>query len=239
MEYRNDRESIFNFYSSRMPYYNFDLEKKCNNMLKQIGINELFFFKKSLNDKWNNKGGKLQIYNSTLLEIEEKYHIDKNYLTSSINGIFFNNKYNDMIPLEIFNEVFDTPFYAEYYENIYNTFNYIKNSIYRNLTEDKGSNISKDSLLRDYVQKQSIAYNDLKYIADYLNSINHDGILRSSVSDELLKNCSSINSNSMSKSVLAEAIAFGTTLEKLESKNYEDSKRLLYLPNYEWVSRKI
>lgn len=31
--------------------------------------------------------------------------------------------------------------------------------------------------------------------------------------------------------IFIDAIAFGTTKEKLENKNYEDAKKLLYLPH--------
>lgn len=235
MKNKVEKENIFDFCSCRIAYYDFNLESECSNILGQLDINELFFFKKSLRDKTNNKGGKFQIYNSTLLEIEKKYHIEPKYLTSTINGVFFNNRDTSIIPLEIFNEVFDIPFYVKYYEGIYNTFNYIKNTIYMHLNEDKNNSISKDILFKDYYQKQCIAYSNLEDIVEYLNSINSECILKSSVCDDILIN--NIKNN-LNKSVLAEAIAFGTTLEKLESNNYEDSKRLLYLPSHEWTYRK-
>ncbi len=217
------------FSSSRMPYYTEENEKSCNNIMEQITIDELAFFTQTFHTS-GNRNGKInysrasaylaKIYNTSVDEIE------KLSFAPNCSPCF---KKLPFIKMEKF---FEEEYFVTGYENIYNTYNYIKNYIYQCLLTNPDA--TKKEIFKDYELKQILVIKNLREIAKYLydDIVEIEGLRMSVPGHSGLKRTSIKTSSGISfnQERMVEAVAFGTTLDKLKDANYEDSKRLLYLP---------
>ena len=109
------------------------------------------------------------------------------------------------------------------YEGAYNTLNFIKNRFYA---------VGSDSVFLDYAAKKAICRLRLGDIAKYILDIKSGTKLKLSIGEVGLVRTmnSGYKSNRPYQNTMVEAFAFGTDLNKLKDENYEDCKRLLYLP---------
>lgn len=117
---------------------------------------------------------------------------------------------------------FDTKHIREY-EGVYNTLNYIKNRIY---------SVKDELIFQDYSEKKSVCQLKLGEIASYIKSIKDGTKLQLSIGNVGLTRSANGTYSHIHpyQQTMIDAVAFGTSLEKLESGNYEDCKRLLFLP---------
>ena len=129
-------------------------------------------------------------------------------------------------------EFFQNQEYVYKCEGSYNSIMYMKEFIYQMLSKD--SNFSFENLFDEKEDKQKLVLEYFQDICKYLYN------LRESVPNSRL----SAFNNKISYAAkneykilkkhqqqFVDMLAFGTTLEKLENKDYEDFNRLLYVPN--------
>ena len=109
------------------------------------------------------------------------------------------------------------------YEGAYNTLNFIKNRFYA---------VGSDSVFLDFDAKKEMCRLRLGDIAKYILDIKSGTKLKLSIGEVGLVRTmnSGYKSNRPYQNTMVEAFAFGTDLNKLKDENYEDCKRLLYLP---------
>ena len=109
------------------------------------------------------------------------------------------------------------------YEGAYNTLNFIKNRFYA---------VGNDSVFLNFAEKKAICRLRLGDIAKYILDIKSGTKLKLSIGEVGLVRTmnSGYKSSRPYQNTMVEAFAFGTDLNKLKDENYEDCKRLLYLP---------
>lgn len=234
---------MLNFYSDRIPYYKQENEETCKKILEEIQFDEMYFFTRSFIDV-GNKGGRIDILSqqtkNPFTDLAEIYRIRPYDLDHLIHGIRINRSFltpmSDKIrkelnvPLGKMEEFFQEDKYIYMYENVFNNYNYIKNYIYKLLLENP--NLTKEDVFTDIMKKQSLVRDNIGEIANYLYNIRGDGELKISVSNGGLKrSANKIGTQiTFAQQRMIEAVAFGTTVDKLEAHDYEDAKRLIYLP---------
>lgn len=125
--------------------------------------------------------------------------------------------------LSMLTEFYRAPKHVYDYEATYNTLNYIRDRFY---------SVGQDSLFNDYSEKKKICELRLGDISRYFLDIKRGTKLKLSIGDTgLVRSANGTYSHIHPyQQTFIEAVAFGTDLEKLEAGNYEDCKRLLYLP---------
>lgn len=224
----NEARITNEFSSGRMPHYQKELEIPCGNILEQIGVNELCFFVRSFMEKGNAVDIRCVSYGEPF-DFQSNYHINIYFIFRKSNyGI---NPYSLLTDgsLKQLDEVFTNTDYIDNYEAVYHTFCYIKDSIYSYLSQYK-EEASKEHFFRDYPEKQELVKTQLQDIAKYLYEVREENGLRMSITNQGLRRTARKVGDGITyhQQRMVEAIAFGTTIEKLEAKNYEDSKRLLY-----------
>lgn len=198
------------FSSGRMLYYRPENESKCLELLDKIYIVEIPFL-------WCSFSNRVNRILSFSGEFEDLYKQKQGFASLMILEKFFSNEEH---------------IYA--YEDVYNTYMYIKNYIYYCFTQK--NIVEFADVFKDYAFKKKLVVKQFPIIADYLYNMKAGTNLRLSVSPYSLcsrDQLSQIPSNyyfSESYKKLAETIAFGTTVEKLQNQDYVDCKRLLYLP---------
>lgn len=234
---------ILNFSSDRIPYYKQENEAVCKKILEEIQFDEMYFFTRSFVDV-GNKGGRIDILSTCtknpFTDLAEIYGIRPYNLDRLIHGIRTDRSFLNMmsdqvqknlnVPLGKMEEFFQEDEYIYMYENVFNNFNYIKNFIYKLLLENP--NLTKEDVFTDIIKKQCFIRDNIGEIASYLYNIRGDVELKMSVSNGGLKrSASKIGTQiTFAQQRMIEAVAFGTTMDKLEAHNYEDAKRLIYLP---------
>lgn len=235
-------EKFSDFSSSYIPYYKKENEEACFEILSDIELNDLYFFVESFYESGNNyrRIDYFEINNKNpLTDMAKIYDTAAFYLRNILGmtrtkNIFSSERiidnYEVIFPLSKLIEFFKISDYAYGYEKTYNNFNYIVNYIYQCL--DVNPNATYNDVFKDFYDKQILVRDNFAEISSYLYSIRGDGDLKLSVSNAGLKrNKDKVASQlTFRQQRLIEAIAFGTTLEKLKMGNYEDSKRLIYLP---------
>lgn len=120
------------------------------------------------------------------------------------------------------------------YQGSYIVYLYVKSVLKEFLKEDTPQT-DKELVYKDYNQKLDLVLTDLSTVASYLLGI------REQIPNSRLALCNSglskvarkVSGTSISvvQNTFASGIAFGTTLEKLENGNYEDAKRLIFIPH--------
>lgn len=116
------------------------------------------------------------------------------------------------------------------HEDSYNLINFIKEYFYRCL--ENNPDVTLDDIYTEFLEKREIVIPKLKDISNYLYYARGNTGLRLSVGNAGLKRNTTKTSETLSYSQRAfvDAVAFGCDKEKIITGNYEDSKRLLYLP---------
>ena len=232
------------FSSDYIPYYREENEKACMKILEQIELDDLHFFVEGFYESGNNyrridyfKDG----YKNPLTDMARIYDIPVFHLKILFNekrkkNIFSSERSDEdrdvVFPLSRMDEFFQISNYDYGYEKAFNNYNYIKNYIYQCLSNNPDA--TYDDIFRSFYDKQLLVKDKFADISSYLYAIRGDEDLKLSVSNAgLKKNKDKLDSQlTYRQERLVEAIAFGTTLEKLQMDNYEDSKKLIYLPRF-------
>ena len=190
------------FRSDRLPYYDIEKKQVVEEAMKHLNITPFLSLLTNSLTPGNNKVQGL-----------------------SVNRFYRTGKLQDM---EYF---FSQEESRENYEGLYNTFQYIKNYIYYCA---KGKDeICEEDIFQEEQRKKGIVTADLLNIATYLEEIKEGTKLRLSVGDASLTVSTKEKTTPLTnkQEMLVEALAFGMPLEKLQKGNYEDAKRLLFLPS--------
>ena len=191
------------FSSRRLYNYKEENEEKYLEIIKNIRINSLQFLCSSLSDRTVNT------YTIWRFREEDKYSL-----------FYLENFYKD-------------PYNTYHREGGFNTYNYIKDYIYGLLLSN--SNISVSDVFYQYDEKMKLVSYNIAEVAAYLYEYmkNVDGIKFSVGRQGLANTARRVNRNaplSPYQEKLVQAVAFGTSYEKLESRDYEHAKRLLFIP---------
>lgn len=201
---------LMDFSSDRMPNYREENESRCIELLNEIKLNELDFLVSSMSR--DAKG----VNAMSCLPLTR---IDKDL------------KWDDctLLSLETF---FKDHYQIESHEGVYNTFNYIKNYIYYLLMNS--SSLDRDGVFALYDDKFKMVSEQLADIASYLYEMRNDASeLKLSIGNAGLYNTTRRVDNSKPLSRFqrrfADAIAFGISYDKLEKRDYEECKRLLFV----------
>lgn len=125
--------------------------------------------------------------------------------------------------LDKLTEFYREPKHVYDYESTYNTLNYIR---------DRFFTVGQESLFKDYEEKKKICELKLGDISSYFLDIKRGTKLKLSIGDTGLTRSANGTYAQIHpyQQTFINAVAFGTDLEKLENGNYDDCKRLLYLP---------
>jgi len=189
------------FCVDRIPNYRKENEEYYLELAKQITLGDVPFLCDSLNARVN------------------KFPFPRFYLEDNDSLFYLENWFKDT--------------YNIYHrDGGYNTYNYIKNYIYYLLLNN--SNISKKDTFEQYEDKKLLAKEHIAEIASYLYEYlkNVDGLYLS-IGRQGIANTARRTNNSAPLSPyqekLVSAVAFGTSYEKLEARDYEDCKRLLFV----------
>jgi len=230
------------FFSDFIPYYRKENEDACNRILEEIELDDLYFFVEGFFES-GNRLQRIDFYkndkNNPLTDMADIYDFPPEHLKIVLRDtrkrtIFNVDRIDEerevILPISKIEEFFKKNDYSYGYEKAYNNFNYIKNFIYKCLLDNP--NASYNDIFKDLLKKQLLVKDKLAEISSYLYDVRSDGDLKLSVSNAgLKKNIAKVTPNiTYRQERLIEAIAFGTTLENLEIGNYEDSKKLIYLP---------
>ena len=201
----------------------------------------------------NNQKGNLSFHDLLLLDEEVKkigleYGItsneklwkilcDYNYYQKK-HPFLENDKVNEVMlkvpTLAYLDEIFKNINNVLAYQGSYTVYQYVKSYLKEVLKE--GLPQTDDELIhQDFDQKLEIVLSNLSSIASYLLNI------RNQIPNSKLAICNHGLSRtarkiegtgiSQDQKVFAKGIAFGTTLEKLQSGNYEDAKSLIFIPH--------
>lgn len=192
-----------NFLVEDLSNYREENEEKYLEIIKNIKINSLPFLCNSLNDRTVN------IFPIWRFMTEDNY------------SLFY---------LEIF---YKEPYNTYHREGGFNTYNYIKDYIYGLLLSN--SNLSAEDVFYQYDEKMKLVSYNIAEVAAYLYEYmkNVDGIKFSVGRQGLANTARRINRNAPLSSYqekLVQAVAFGISYEKLEARDYEHTKRLLFIP---------
>lgn len=228
----------YDFSSDNIPHYQKELEKKCNIIFNQLDFSKLFFFMTSFCEKGN--GDDFSNPNVTC-DLKKYYGQYVPMFRLLVEQPLFSRPKQSMcegyIYLSQIDNMFKKNYYKEHYEGSYNILNYIKNYIYLMLSIDETANL--DTIFQDYSAKKLLVENNLSNISSYLIKIRENTNLRSSLSNYGLsrnarKKCEKLTP---SQEVLIDALAFGTTIDKIENKDYSDFQKILYLPRGKELKR--
>ena len=191
-----------NYSSGRNPYYATEFEYQVNSFLQQIELQELSFLRQTFSS-----------YINIMME---------NYIRQNPS------RKPTLSELEV---AFQGVLKRSIYEDEYNTLNYIKTYFY--YLKGIGEDLTKDKIIESWNRKKEIVTPQLPDIVAYLYDITEKTPLKSSVSNAslhrlMIKTPKDILTRN--EKMLLDAIAFGSDEDKLREGNYEDTKRLIYLP---------
>lgn len=215
--------------------------------LQSTNIYNINFLYKGLEENGNNKKGPLNLDARVLLDKEAKVIAQSYKITSrELPSIRILNHYHRIFNNELIKKTYKRAQFLSYLDEIfkdndncmnylgaYTLFSYVKNHLKIALQSDEDK--SDDELIyQDYQKKIEIVTENLIPIANELLFL-RDSIPGSRIAVNnaaLLKTANKKVGTPITfcQQNLIEAIAFGTSLEKLESKNYEDAKQLVFLP---------
>ena len=139
--------------------------------------------------------------------------------------------FKEEIPFTILDRFLEKNNRTENAQDIYNTLNYIKNYFY--YRKGQGLSLEKQEIMEEWQEKQEISRPNLKELAGYLYSIKDQTPLRISVANNALNRMRKKKEGreiTPIQSKFIATVAFGSDLGKIKQRNYEDSKRLIYLP---------
>lgn len=222
-ENRNNNSNVFAV--EEIPYYDEKLESKCLDILKQISIENFYFLTRSFVEKGN---GESLFANKAVLD----FLADCSGVSNGILMMVLENPDiggRDMY-LSSFEKFFSEESLQKRYKRSFNIYNYIKSYIYQCLRSK--SSVDRETIFKDYGFKQLLVEKRLQEVASYLMEVRGTGDLKCAIANAGLSRTAKKVSGEVTfnQRRLVEAVAFGTTLEKLNAGNYEDSKKLIYLP---------
>lgn len=196
------------FSSDRLSNYKKENEDRCVELLGELTLDDVPFLRGSFSAREVNRMGPL---------LNER----------------ISNNLSDNFNLLKLDEFFCESHNVYFYEGVYNTLNYVKNQIYYYLLNN--SNVSKKELLDGMDYKLELTKKQIADIASYLYEIKKvsSQIKISTGNAGISGTCKRTEKKETLSSYqrrFVQAVAFGTTCEKLENGNYEDCKRLLFIP---------
>lgn len=210
--------------------YNMRVDRSFNNK-GHLSHTKLVFLDEEMKKLVENYGitNKRQLFDIILdYQLHKKVHPilqDKNFIAA----------WNKSYTLGYLDKIFQNNQNQLDYEGTYATFQYTKKHIEQRLSVVTEENENTDELVwKNFDKKKIIVTENIASIAHYVliqrNQIpgarvfiNNGGLSKTAKK----KKGSTIT---FAQERLAEAIAFGTTLEKLTQQNYEDAKQLIYVP---------
>ena len=210
--------------------YNMRLDKSFNNK-GQLSNTELLFLDEKMKKLVENYGitNKSQLF---CIMLDYQFHKKAHPIIQDKNFI---RAWNETYTLGHLDKIFHNDQNRLDYQGTYAAFQYIKKHIEESLSTVTEENETEDELVwKNYDKKKIIVTKNIASIANYVliqrNQIpgarifiNNGGLSKTAKK----KKESTIT---FAQERLVEAIAFGTTLEKLTQKNYEDAKQLIYVP---------
>lgn len=222
--YEDNKLNLDSYNAKNIPYFDSDLEERCLALLDDLELQEFYFLIRSFADKGNINT--LYADKGALLYLADCYKIT---VYNLIRVLQTSNSFGYKMSLSVLEKFFDEGNSVKNYKNTFNIYNYIKSYIYQCLRQD--CDCTKEMIFKDYGLKQVIVENHLQEVASYLYDLRGDK-LRCSIGNAGLSRTAKKVSGQVTihQKRLIEAVAFGTTLEKLKNRNYEDSKKLIYLP---------
>ncbi len=206
-----ENQSMFpsEYQSNRLPEYYEQYKEQCSYLLSQLTADDVPFVPLcAYMDSGNNKGGWFCMQ-------------EKHAYYSAQNNIGY---------LEHFFDENDKNIYL--YEGTYNTLNYLRTAICIALKDGKTIECKKD-LMKDQEEKREIATKALSQIAKELLFLRESvPNSRLSITNQGLSRMAKKTSASLSRyqKLFIDAIAFGSNLENLKDGNYNEAKRLLFVP---------
>lgn len=225
-------------------------KERCLSLMKNIKIYDLRFLRHNfIFESENNKKGPLT-QEILLLNDEEVKEIAKKYQEKNpnISDLYFIEHYQVLrTPEESIlrekeelasNIAYLETFFQEKenilnYEGAYNTFNYIKKYLYECIKEEKSDTENKVLVFQDFTKKKEIVEKDFTTIAkELLNTRKSITNAKLAVFNRGLSQAAKKTDSIFTppQKCFIEAIAFGSTLEKLQNKDYSQAKKLIYTP---------
>ncbi len=240
---KNSVNPIFN--SNSVPNYDSRLENKCNKVLKNILVNELPFLLESMRSPKNTMFSDfydMERYYKSQVKLNDDLRLFLR-LSSYLYFYYKDNKIiypGEALKLKKVDDIFkNNPILQEELIGPYNMLNYIKNYIYFLLKQNP--NIDRKDVFKDYSEKKELVSLRLGDISAYLSEIKNGTNLKLCIfNNALSKSVNKVREkNTMSQSLFIDALAFGTTLEKIENRDYEDYQKLFYLPQGKKLMKKV
>ncbi len=240
---KNSVNPIFN--SDSVPNYDSQLENKCNKVLKNILVNELPFLLESMRSPKNTMFSDfcdMERYYKSQVKLNDDLRLFLR-LSSYLYFYYKDNKIiypGEALKLKKVDDIFkNNPILQEELIGPYNMLNYIKNYIYFLLKQNP--NIDRKDVFKDYSEKKELVSLRLGDISAYLSEIKNGTNLKLCIfNNALSKSVNKVREkNTMSQSLFIDALAFGTTLEKIENRDYEDYQKLFYLPQGKKLMKKV
>ena len=196
-----------------------------NNRRGPLGREELLLINKEANDVAKHYGITNSFELSNIFWRDRSHPLFKNQIIREL--------YQKVQKLSYLDEVFRDQKNCMNYQGSYITFQYVKSYLEGVLVEDN-LQLDADLVYRNYKKKIEIVTENLIPIAQQL-LLSRDSIpgARIAVCNNSLTRIANKKPSSLityRQKMFIEAIAFGTTLEKLQSENYKDAKQLIYLP---------
>jgi len=221
--------------------------------LEKTKICEIEFLHQNLSYRGNNLNGILTPSN-LLFQNKETCEILKDYNITTLNKlreILYLIKVHPILKNETIIEFLQNAKYLafldKFFQNIDNclayqgsfiTYSYVKSFLKKVLASEE--HIANNTLIyQDYDKKIKLVTENLTDIASSLLEYRERfPNSRLAIYNQGLRKIINKESNSplsFNQKIFIEALAYGTTFEKLESKNYEDAKKLIYIPHQKIV----
>lgn len=184
------------------------------------------FYKKEFEEEIEERLAEYKVEDLSFLYDDIEYSLYSDILRYEKISMF-----KEEIPVTILDRFLEKNNRTENAQDIYNTLNYIKNYFY--YRKGQGVSLEKQEIMEEWQEKQEILRPNLKELAGYLYSIKDQTPLRISVANNALNRMRKKKEGreiTPIQSKFIATVAFGSDLGKIKQRNYEDSKRLIYLP---------
>ena len=218
--------------------------------LETAKIDNLNFLYRSLNYMaGNNQKGSLSYYALLLLDdnikniclnynITTESELFKIFWNQHSHPIFKNLEFNIAMlrakKLAYLDEIFKNVNNILNYQGAYTAFCYVKDYL-KQVLIDGNPQSDNELVFKDYDQKLEIVLANLPHIASYLLGVREQiPYSRIAICNQGLSRMARklvVTNITYEQKVFANGIAFGTTLEKLKDENYEDAKKLIFIPH--------
>ena len=184
------------------------------------------FYKKEFEEEIEERLAEYKVEDLSFLYDDIEYSLYSDILRYEKISMF-----KEEIPVIILDRFLEKNNRTENAQDIYNTLKYIKNYFY--YRKGQGVSLEKQEIMEEWQEKQEILRPNLKELAGYLYSIKDQTPLRISVANNALNRMRKKKEGreiTPIQSKFIATVAFGSDLGKIKQRNYEDSKRLIYLP---------